>query len=129
MQTFRNVLFRKRQLLLTDLKNMCCTTFPLMLHFCVFLYHLKFCSVFKKNLKTEASCLKGCITFFVLKIFQPLCACTAWLRITANLLCKWSCALQFLNRYMCFMITVSPGSRATPASHLGCKATAAWPEC
>ena len=27
------------------------------------------------------------------------------------------------------MITVSPGSRATPASHLGCKATAAWPEC
>lgn len=30
---------------------------------------------------------------------------------------------------VCFMITVSPGSRATPASHLGCKATAAWPEC
>ena len=85
MQTFDNVLFRKGQLLLTDFKNMCYTTFPLMLYFCIFLYHLKFCFVFKKNLKTEASCLKGCITFFALKIFQPLCACTACLRITANL--------------------------------------------
>ena len=119
----------------TIFKDVCCYVYFMLKklltfifdHFYVFMH--VFCSVFKKNLKTEASCLNGCITFFVLKIFQPLCACTAWLRITANLLCKWSCALQFLNRYMCFMITVSPGSRATPASHLGCKATAAWPEC
>lgn len=27
------------------------------------------------------------------------------------------------------MITVSPGSRETPASHLRCKATVGWPEC
>lgn len=132
-QTLGNVLFRKWQSLLTDFfLNRCRTTFPSMLHFsvCFILPYIFIC--FLKDPQNRGLLFERLPhqLFFCFKNI-PTCAC---LHSLAEDHCKplMETVMRpatFKQRCVCFTITVSPGSRATPASHLGRTATAGWPEC